>query len=231
VKKEYKTSEGLVVEIYKRKNNRNIRLSITSSNNVRVTIPSWVPYKVGLDFANKKSEWIKKHYKKQQVYIDNQLIGKAHRIKFKFDATNSQPQARINNQNILVTLSPNESASSRVVQDQIARAVTRALRIQADKLLPQRLSYLADKNNIVYKSVKIKNLKSRWGSCDQDKNIVLNLYLMNLSWDLIDYVLLHELTHTIVMQHGPKFWAFLETLMPDAKARRKQIRNNSLGID
>jgi predicted metal-dependent hydrolase len=68
-------------------------------------------------------------------------------------------------------------------------------------------------------------LKGRWGSCDQDKNIVLNLFLMQLPWQLIDYVLLHELCHTMHLDHGPGFWQTFLMHKPTAKDLRREIRH------
>ena len=64
----------------------------------------------------------------------------------------------------------------------------------------------------------------RWGSCSSDQMITLSYFLMQLPWDLIDYVILHELAHTKHLNHGPGFWSELEALCPDARARRKSIK-------
>jgi predicted metal-dependent hydrolase len=111
-----------------------------------------------------------------------------------------------------------------VVQEAATKAVLCALRKEAEQHLPERLQDLARLHNFSYRTVSVRQLKSRWGSCDQDKNIKLNLYLMQLPWELIDYVLLHELVHTRVMQHGPVFWSAMADLEPNTPQLRKQIR-------
>jgi hypothetical protein len=100
----------------------------------------------------------------------------------------------------------------------------RALRAQAEASLPGRLGELAGRYGFSFRSVAVKQLTGRWGSCDSKQNIVLNLYLMQLPWELIDYVLLHELTHTRIMKHGPEFWTARSDLLPDAKARRQVMK-------
>src|SRR5262249_22487168 len=116
------------------------------------------------------------------------------------------------------------TASDVEVQRIAEAASIRALRRQAEQLLPQRLAGLATKHGFRYRSVAVKRLKSRWGSCDQHKNIVLNLFLMQLPWECIDYVLIHELVHTEVLRHGPDFWAAMARELPDVKRLRKQMR-------
>jgi len=110
------------------------------------------------------------------------------------------------------------------VQRIATNACVRALRNEAEALLPGRLATIAEREGFRYKSVTVKRLKGRWGSCDQHGNIVLNLFLMQLPWELVDYVLLHELIHTKHLHHGADFWEAFVVCQPDAKALRKQIR-------
>jgi hypothetical protein len=112
------------------------------------------------------------------------------------------------------------------VQAVAQRAAIRALRSEAEQILPKRLRDLASQYDLDFKSVTIKQLTSRWGSCDQNKDIALNLFLMQLPWSLIDYVLVHELVHTKHLHHGEDFWNTLESLIPDAKNLRAEIRKH-----
>jgi predicted metal-dependent hydrolase len=130
-------------------------------------------------------------------------------------------------QNQIEIRHPNElSTHHPTVQRAAQTASIRALRREAEALLPQRLQTLAQQTGFSYKNVSVKQLRSRWGSCSTDKEIVLNLFLMQLPWHLIDYVLLHELVHTKVMRHGAPFWEELERHTPYAKRLRKEIHTH-----
>lgn len=96
------------------------------------------------------------------------------------------------------------------VQEVLNNMLTQALRHEAKRLLPQRLQQLASQHHFHYTSVKITNSKSRWGSCTNRKSINLSLSLMLLPCHLIDYVLLHELCHTIEMNHSERFHALMD---------------------
>jgi len=99
------------------------------------------------------------------------------------------------------------------------------LRKKALEYLPDRLQILAGMHGFTYGSIKISKSKSRWGSCSSKKNVGLSLFLMKLPLHLIDYVILHELCHTVEMNHSPKFWELLEKVcMGKAKALRKELR-------
>jgi len=99
------------------------------------------------------------------------------------------------------------------------------LRMKALEYLPGRLHTLALFYKFTYSSVKISKSKSRWGSCSTKKNISLSLYLVTLPSHLIDYVILHELCHTIEMNHGSGFWELLDNVCNGkAKAFRKELK-------
>ncbi|MDR0546646.1 MAG: M48 family metallopeptidase [Dysgonamonadaceae bacterium] len=103
------------------------------------------------------------------------------------------------------------------------------LRRQALSYLPKQLKYLADTHHFHYQSVKIRKSKTRWGSCSSKKIINLSFYLMLLPVHLIDYVLLHELCHTVEMNHSVAFWTLLDRHTGGkAKALRKELRNHHL---
>lgn len=100
----------------------------------------------------------------------------------------------------------------------------------AARQLIARLAELALLYGFDYEKVTIRNQKTRWGSCSADNNISLNIRLAVLPQELRDYVLLHELVHTRVHNHQPGFWQALEKIMPDARARRRRLRQYGLGI-
>ena len=100
------------------------------------------------------------------------------------------------------------------------------LRKQAWEYLPYRLKELAQKHGFQYNEVKIRKSKTRWGSCSIRSNINLSIYLMILPKHLIDYVLLHELCHTIEMNHSTAFWKLLDQHTNNqAKTLRKELMN------
>ena len=102
------------------------------------------------------------------------------------------------------------------------------LRKQAKAYLPGRLAELAAQHGFSYNQVRIKHNVSNWGSCSVKKNINLNLNLMRLPAELQDYVMLHELCHLKYMNHGKEFHALLESVCPNHKELRRQLRDFKL---
>lgn len=229
--KKFMLEDGLPVNIYKRRGSRNLRLTVNAEGEVRVSIPAWAPYRTGLDFAKSRHDWILTQRGSGRVLVDGQPIGKAHHLSFQARTAVSRPASRVTAGAVVVTHPPDLDISHPTVQRAARDGSIRALRAQAERLLPQRLAALAETHGFNYSGVGIKLLKSRWGSCDQNGFIALNLFLMQLPWEYIDYVLLHELVHTRVMRHGPDFWQAMTELMPDAKTVRRSLRECRPAVD
>lgn len=97
-------------------------------------------------------------------------------------------------------------------------------RTEARKRLSERLFKLAKLHAFTVNRVYIRNQKTRWGSCSTNNNISLNVKLIGLPQKLSDYVMLHELVHTRVKNHGKNFWNELEKIIGDAKALRSELK-------
>lgn len=117
------------------------------------------------------------------------------------------------------------------VQRLVGNAIVRALKKSAEAYLPPLLSALAARYGLSFKRVKITGSKSRWGSCSSAGSINLSCYLMLLPPHLMDYVLLHELSHTREMNHGPAFWELLDSMTEGrAHALRAELRRFNTGL-
>jgi len=93
--------------------------------------------------------------------------------------------------------------------------------------LVARLEYLANKHELNYHKVTIRNQRTRWGSCSVKNNISLNIRLALLPDELRDFIIIHELIHTKVKNHGFKFWWELEQIVPDARSFAKALNRYS----
>ncbi len=95
----------------------------------------------------------------------------------------------------------------------------------ARKVLCRRIGELAQLHNFVYNRISIRKQKTRWGSCSSKDNINLNMNLLHLPPELMDYVLLHELVHTKVKNHSKDFWDELDTVVPNARIIDRKLKD------
>lgn len=101
---------------------------------------------------------------------------------------------------------------------------------QAWLYLPPRLRQLAERLQVRPTKVTVRSQKTRWGSCSMRGTISLNWRLMLLPSVLADYVLAHELCHLRHLDHSPRFWALVSTLIPDYRKRRSALRQASASL-
>jgi predicted metal-dependent hydrolase len=102
----------------------------------------------------------------------------------------------------------------------------------ARKVIPQKVAYYARIMGVTYGRITIRNQKTRWGSCTSTGNLNFNCLLMMTPEAILDYVVVHELCHRKEMNHSARFWAQVEKILPDYRARRKWLKDqgNSLMI-
>ncbi len=219
------------VTLAKRRGNTNIRLSYTRTGHIRVSLPYFVPYEAGISFVKSKKDWLQKHRPAPSVLLAHgDRIGKAHRLRFNPKQETSSVSVRVKDNQVIVLCPADMPHTHTKVQQAVKRGAHRALKKEADQLLPQRLQTLAQTHSFSFRSVETKRLSSRWGSCSQHREIVLNTYLMQLPWHLIDYVIIHELVHTEHLNHSVDFWQRFEEVLPNAKALRKELKKHPTDI-
>lgn len=215
------------VTFSRNRRSKNIKISVKPDKTVLVSFPFYVSGKEALAFVQKNEDWItlqqqKFELRKNRIEAGSELKTKLHTLTFLQGEKNKiiSEGYRIS---VFVT-----DFSSENNQEYIENVLTEIYRYEAKRLLPVRLKQLADKHEYKYNKVTIRNNKRNWGSCSARNNISLNLQMMKLPAELIDYILLHELVHTKVKNHGPDFWKQLDQLT-DGNARHlaKQVKQFS----
>ena len=101
---------------------------------------------------------------------------------------------------------------------------------KARSMLTGRLKYLAEKHGFTYNRVFIRNQRTRWGSCSHKNNISLNMRIIKLPDELVDYVILHELVHTHRKDHSKAFWTEMDKLVGDGKKMSSRLRKYGIGL-
>lgn len=100
----------------------------------------------------------------------------------------------------------------------------RALADRAMRIIPERTAYFAPLVGVTYGRITIRNQKTRWGSCSARGNLNFNCLLMLAPPEVLDYVIVHELCHRKEMNHSPRFWAQVASVIPDYKIREKWLK-------
>jgi predicted metal-dependent hydrolase len=114
--------------------------------------------------------------------------------------------------------------------EQIGARLDRWYRLQAARVFAERLQACfarVEAWGVKLPPLKIRDMKTRWGSCSSKGSVALNLRLIHQPIDLIDYVVLHELCHLKEMNHSPRFWTLMDRVLPDWRERRKRLNQGT----
>lgn len=223
--------DNVEIKIYKSHLSKKLTISIKPSGIIRITIPRYVSYLEAERFAIQKRNWIFANLKKYEELSNQQekvtifgFVTKKHKLVL---SIHEKTEIILRVHNGIISIKHNEflNENSIELKNAIKKGILKALKKESLEYLPKRLAELSGKHSLVYTSISIKNMKTRWGSCSVKNRINLNTNLMVLPEHLIDYVLLHELAHTIIKNHSRIFWDYLDKICPFSKILDKELKS------
>lgn len=223
--------EDIEILLKKSKKAKRINIRIKPFDGVCMSVPHRMSFNKAKEFAKLHTDWIlknskkiKEHEKNVITYDENTTFTTREHQLFIERVISNKSSSRVINGKILVKIPATENIKDTTNQKIIHNAIKRAYRKEAEKHLSKRLNELSNTHRLPYQDLRIKDLKSRWGSCSSLNNINLSLHLMKLPDELIDYVILHELAHTKHKNHSKNFWDYLETICPESKFLNKKLK-------
>lgn len=201
-----------------------VRLRVAPDGTLRASMPMYAPLFLLKRLVKNSRDELRDIIKQSQPnseFTDGQQIGKSHTIIVRPSAKFS---TKVKGQHILVELPTGSNMTDPEILRAVRDSVIAALRVEAKSYLPKRLAYLGSQLGFSYERVRFSHSSGRWGSCSSNGTISLNIALMKLPFELIDYVLVHELSHTVQMNHSDKFWALVQQGDPQYKLHRKLLK-------
>jgi len=184
-----------------------IRIKLAPDGTLRASMPLYAPVFLVKRMLKASRDEIRQLITKTTPvanYEDGMRIGKSHTIIT--TPTENESSVTRNGQHIYVKLAYGSTLDDNDIKSQIKKVVIEALRVEAKSYLPRRLQFIASKYGYNYQKIRFSHASGRWGSCSSNGTISLNIALMKLPFELIDYVLIHELSHTVHMDHSQLFW-------------------------
>lgn len=208
-----------------RKEVKHARLRVSEDGQVRIIAPPTFSEEDITAMLKKKAKWIASNLKyfngMSKVELQrNQLLLFGNRYNYFYDTTYPQ-KVTVDHEH--KTITSQKDLLNSVVQEKWYRSL-------AKKYLTKRTSDLSNKMNLEFNKLFIREAKTKWGNCSKNKNISLNWKLVKAPEYVIDYIIIHELLHTVVMSHTNKFWILLKSYYPDYKESIKWLEKygNSL---
>lgn len=204
-----------------RKKIKNSSIKIEKTWIVLISVPRFCLPGYPKKLFESKKDWIEK---KLEEIKNNKIIQKLEKWKilylweiYNFNYDTNSKKDLINSENRIII--SNKDLNNSDTQDLWYKKI-------AKDYLNKKTIEIAKKDNFIIKKITIRNQKTRWWSCSGKNNISLNWRLIKCPVDIIDYIIYHELTHTIEKNHSSKFWTKLESYNSNCKESRKWLKVN-----
>lgn len=217
----YMNDSELIYQIRHSNKAKYLRLQINPATGLEVVLPYGCNLGEAERFVNKKKEWILKHFKPSPAAERYTYLGAEIRIKQRYDLFLKKHKIILNKDTLMID-------SPAGAPDDINFIFNAWLKHKAKIYLPERTEYLAGQYNFSFKRLSLRNQKTRWGSCSASGNISLNYRLMRYRKEIIDYVIIHELCHLKELNHSKDFWELVESLVPDYKSLKRELKSHYL---
>jgi predicted metal-dependent hydrolase len=226
--------------IVTRSNRKTIGIAIDRNGLVKVASPYRVSESYINELLHKKSSWIQKKLieierradkaNSPKMFNDGEAflyLGNVFELKICRNSNCKKARVKLEGKDILLDLPSNSNT------DIIKNTLRQWYIEQFKNIATERINYYSAKIGVFPKKVTIREQKTRWGSCSSKGNINLNWKLIMAPLEVLDYVIVHELCHLIVMNHSGEFWKTVGTFSPQYNNFRDWLRHNGemLSID
>jgi predicted metal-dependent hydrolase len=202
-----------------------IRIKISNHGELSVVLPHGIAEKHAHGFIQKKSNWVAKTVNKISLeqpdlfpeYLDLKLLNEVWAVEYITE--NSSLELEDTTQGRLQITGNIEDWST------VKELLNHWCKIKSKTIYREMLEKLSEEHGFHFNKISIRSQKTRWGSCSMNKNISLNSKLIFMPKEIVRYVMIHELCHTIEMNHSSKFWRLVGDCDPNYKYNRKQLKN------
>ena len=204
-----------------RSKRKTLSISINENAELIVRAPKRISDQKIQDFINEKENWITKNQSVIKARAEDTAKDKNMLLYlgtlFPLKTDNDAKKISFNGEEFLAGLQNKEKTN---------KSLKTWYKNKFKEVAVPRLFYFAEKHNLQVNQVRIKEQKTLWGSCSSRNNINLNFLLIMAPLKVIDYVIIHELVHTIHKNHSVNFWNAVEEIMPNYKEAKRWLKEN-----
>lgn len=212
-----------------RKRKKTISLQVRHEADIVVSVPYFTPVDEIKRFIREKQNWIDKTIQKQRQqalqnkaheYISGETfyyLGQSFPLEEFFEPF-EQTGVMLRNSCFYLNAAENKASKKHYFVSWYQK--------QAHDYISRRINHFSEMLDLHPEYMRITSAESRWGSCSEDNRLAFSFRVMMAPPDVIDYVVVHELTHIREKNHSPAFWQRVENVMPEYKQHRRWLREN-----
>lgn len=211
---------------------KNLRLKVTRADGLLVVVPKGYDERKIPALLHKKKVWIADSLKRigeTKRFLEPQpiihlpevvrlvAIGETWSVTYREDQSHSGIRLRVESGKLVIS-------GPDLKREAVIRKLKDWLRVKVREALFPFAEKLATKHHLKLGGLLVKSQRTRWASCSAQRNLALNTKLLFLSPDLVRYVVIHELCHTVHMNHSTDFWRLVQAFEPGYKLLDAEIR-------
>lgn len=227
--KHFKNARGSFNYSIKKSNRKTVSIIVEADSSVRVLAPNKMNQTAIEALLDKKTEWITTHLEKManrkvdplafetgnhMLYLGDSLVLKVNPVKGKRE------------ERIIASGGVITAFTSNAAPEYVKNGLINWFRLRSEEILNERVAFYAQKMGKIPNRVVVKTQTKRWGSCSSKRDIFLNWRLVFAPIEVIDYVIIHELSHLVYMNHSSNFWHLVETYDSKYKTHRSWLKEN-----
>ena len=215
------------VKIIRKKSQKSLSMSVERDGTVVIKAPPTVPDERIAQFLEQNRNWIEKVISR---YEEKNLL-KRYRNGEKFLYLGKEYELLITDKQIEPLILKDKFYLHKNSLENARDIFLAWYKREAKRVIDKRVKHYASLGGYNYSKVTVKDLQTRWGSCTSKGNLAFNWRIIMAPIEVLDYVVVHELSHLREMNHSKRFWQEVERLMPDYEEKDKWLRKNGHLLD
>ena len=211
--------------LYSKKRKRTIGYKIVD-NTMVITSPYGVKNNFLMNLIERKKYWaierIEKNKKKKDYINQNSIIFLGNEIQINIKESEllfNGGYCELNDNILNITISKNYT------QDILRNTIKNWYKKQCLNIIIERVKFYSEKYNLKYSKITIKEQKTVWGTCNYKNDLTFNFKILMFNLNVIDYLVVHELSHTIYRNHSQQYWNMVEKILPNYKELDSMLKN------
>lgn len=215
---------------------KTIEIGVEAPETVTVVAPDGLKDDVLIAHIKKKCKWIvQKQFEIKEIQsqrLDREFVngeafmylGRNYALKIEEDLCLKNPVTKLYQGKFIISTPIAD-------QEKLRRSIELWYREKALEKVVERVDYYQRYFQVEPSAIKVKEQKKRWASCTAKRELLFNWRcVMAPSW-VLDYIVVHEMSHMLVMDHSKAFWSIVEGIMPDYEKRREWLKNYGIKMD
>jgi len=206
-------------------------IKIEAPDKITVVVPIGTSKKVIIEKVQEKASWINRkldYYKNVQYlqanreFVDGELfmyLGQDYILNVEINDCLSKPKLELKEGKLYLQTPVRDKNLS-------AKAIEGWYRQQAREKIQERLNYYLTRIPKKPNRIVVKEQKKRWGSCSSKGNLNFNWRIIMAPVEVLDYIVVHELCHLVLLNHSKEFWNMVAAILPDYKLRKEWLKRN-----